>query len=299
MKFFRKRDDSLKNLSFPLKKEKQIARSAYVPEHIITLMEAISGGTPGLLEEFLFFIKDDILMFIGYPLYGIENDKNCIGLIEAIKKLIGLYDPSIIFLIAPEIPIEIKKYGTEFQRDYYYTLNVETFKPERRLMREVEKASRILKVKKEKEFTEKHRVLTDEFLKTNELHPIVASLYNSMDEYFKKSETALILSAITEKDELSAFYCLDYGADHFLAYILGCHSKINYIPHASDLLFFEMVNIARELNKKEINLGLGVNEGIRRFKEKWGGRPSIPYKFMEWKRKPVIDSLLKTLQSKL
>ncbi|MFZ3090961.1 MAG: hypothetical protein WA240_10125 [Nitrospirota bacterium] len=32
-----------------------------------------------------------------------------------------------------------------------------------------------------------------------------------------------------------------------------------------------MINLAKEHGKGYINLGLGVNNGIRRFKEKWGG----------------------------
>jgi hypothetical protein len=38
-----------------------------------------------------------------------------------------------------------------------------------------------------------------------------------------------------------------------------------------------MVNLAQAEGKKAINLGLGVNAGIRRFKEKWGGVPFLPY----------------------
>ena len=34
-----------------------------------------------------------------------------------------------------------------------------------------------------------------------------------------------------------------------------------------------------------MHLGLGVNEGIRRFKTKWGGTPSIPYEMAAWEEK--------------
>jgi hypothetical protein len=38
-----------------------------------------------------------------------------------------------------------------------------------------------------------------------------------------------------------------------------------------------MVNLAQTEGKKAVNLGLGVNSGIRRFKEKWGGVPFLNY----------------------
>jgi hypothetical protein len=36
-----------------------------------------------------------------------------------------------------------------------------------------------------------------------------------------------------------------------------------------------MVDISHSKGKKAINLGLGINSGIRRFKEKWGGVPFL------------------------
>jgi hypothetical protein len=38
-----------------------------------------------------------------------------------------------------------------------------------------------------------------------------------------------------------------------------------------------MINLSKENSKGYIHLGLGVNEGIRRFKEKWGGVPFLKY----------------------
>ena len=90
---------------------------------------------------------------------------------------------------------------------------------------------------------------------------------------------------------------MDLGAKNFSAYILGSHSKKHYVPHASDLLFLEMINLTREEGKNSINLGLGVNEGIRRFKEKWGGKPFLRYEFCECRygaarKVSLIDALM-------
>ena len=80
---------------------------------------------------------------------------------------------------------------------------------------------------------------------------------------------------------MSAFFIIELAAEQFDTYMLGCYSKKNYTPHASDLLFSEMIAFARERGKSTINLGLGVNEGIRRFKMKWGGKPYLNYEFCE------------------
>ena len=71
--------------------------------------------------------------------------------------------------------------------------------------------------------------------------------------------------------------------------------KIN-VPGASDLLFYEMVNLAHTAGKKAVNLGLGINAGIRRFKEKWGGAPFLDYSSgLVDKREVNIESLAKKL----
>ncbi|HOJ71682.1 MAG TPA: hypothetical protein PLR38_07565 [Syntrophorhabdaceae bacterium] len=295
MRGIKKKDLSSKDFSISPEKKSEIIEVAYIPEHIISLMQAISGGEPGIIDDFLFFVKDNWIMFIGYPLSGhFQKPKQ---ITENTEVLIDIYDPEYIWVIAPEIPSELKKKAVEFQKDYYYTLLVEDFRPNRRLLREVEKASESLKIRKERVFSSKHSALRDEFIRTKTLHPMVISLYNSMEDYFRGSETAILLSAATKEDEITAFYCLDCGAHNFLAYITGCHSKTHYVPHASDLLFVEMVGLARQMGKTEINLGLGVTDGLRRFKEKWGGRPTIPYEFIEWRREPDIKKSLKALQS--
>jgi len=57
-----------------------------------------------------------------------------------------------------------------------------------------------------------------------------------------------------------------------------------------------MVNLAQAEGKNNINLGLGINSGIRRFKEKWGGVPFLPYVSAMVRRGPVdIGRLAKKL----
>ena len=76
--------------------------------------------------------------------------------------------------------------------------------------------------------------------------------------------------------ELVAFTVIDLGSANYSFYLFSFRSIKFNIPGASDLLFREMVNISHSKGKKAINLGLGINCGIRRFKEKWGGVPFLP-----------------------
>ena len=61
------------------------------------------------------------------------------------------------------------------------------------------------------------------------------------------------------------------------------------MPGASDYLFDEMVRLAQSKGKRAINLGLGVHAGIRRFKEKWGGKAFLEHRSRLIQRKPEPD----------
>jgi hypothetical protein len=157
-----------------------------------------------------------------------------------------------------------------------------------------------MRVDQDQFFSKEHQALVSEFLKREKLAPQSKELYLAMPRYVSQSSGALMLNAWNKKGKLSAFYVIDQSAKEFVTYVIGCHSKKNYIPHASDLLFSEMIKHTRNSGKNRIHLGLGVNEGIKRFKKKWGGIPSLHYEFCEYHYGYTrIPSLIKELEGKL
>jgi hypothetical protein len=116
---------------------------------------------------------------------------------------------------------------------------------------------------------------------------MVKALLFHMWQYVGRSDGSLVLNAWDKRDRLAGFYVLDLTTRDFSTYIIGCHSKEHYVKGASDLLFYEMIQVSLEHAKAYIHLGLGVNEGIRRFKEKWGGVPFLTYELCRLEvRKP-------------
>ncbi|NTV43815.1 MAG: TraB/GumN family protein [Syntrophobacteraceae bacterium] len=99
-----------------------------------------------------------------------------------------------------------------------------------------------------------------------------------------------LLNAWDPEGNLAACLLLDLAPHRFLTYLLGAHSRTHYTAHASDLLFLEMIQIARRQGKEFLHLGLGVNDGIRGFKTKWGGKPTLPYEMAAWQEKETFRS---------
>jgi hypothetical protein len=256
-----------------------ILSKAYVPEQLADLMVPLSGGEAFLWEDYLTYVKDNWLIFVGYPL---NRERSGASIDSVLRVLIERFKPQYVWFIGNEVPQSIGLSTGERSTDQYYAVDLPSLKIKKDLMRMVERARRSLTVERASAMTGDHDRLVREFVRRERPNAWIRSLFESLPAYVKKAPGAMVLDARDRKGELSAFYVLEAGGGSFVTYIAGCHSKEHYVPQASDFLFFEMLEAAKERGKGMINLGLGVNDGIRRFKEKWGGVPFLKYEFCEY-----------------
>jgi hypothetical protein len=261
---------------------KAILEKAYIPEHIVHLMVLLSKGEPFLLEDFLCLTRDDWLIVVGYPL---ETPFHGASLERVVRKALSRFRPTFGWIMAPEELAYLEGCRGERESDRYYVYDLRRKQPPKRLVHIAERASGDLLVERQEKMSEDHRSLIEEFIHRAALKPRVKQLYLSLPEYVSLSPTAAILSAWTRERQLSAFYVIELAALHFACYLAGCYSRRALVPHASDLSFYEMIRLAEAEGKSSINLGLGVNDGIRRFKEKWGGTPFLAYEYCEFRSK--------------
>ena len=125
-------------------------------------------------------------------------------------------------------------------------------------------------------FGREHRKIIKAFISGQVLSDRQKYIFKHIHRYLKCSRTTRLLE-VRRKGRLAAFTIVDLGSADSAFYLFNFRSPRENVPGASDLLFLEMVKLAQAEGKKTINLGLGINSGIRRFKEKWGGAPFLPY----------------------
>ncbi len=258
--------------------EAYVLEKAYIPEHIVTMMALISKGDSFLIEDHLTFAKDNWLILVGYPLNENFSRERCERIL---KQTLETFRPEYVWYIGPEVPDSLLDSSRERESDQYYRFDLDNTKVKPSLRRLADKASRELTVERGHSISKEHEVLIAELLKREKLPPRLRELYRAMPYYVAHSASACVLNARDKNGKLAAFFVIELGAKNFSTYVLGSHSKKHYAPHASDLLFLEMINLTKEHGKNSVNLGLGVNEGIRRFKKKWGGVPFLKYEFCE------------------
>jgi hypothetical protein len=272
--------------------EKQyILSQAYVPEHAVDLITRLSGGEPFLNDDYLCCLKGHWLIIVGYPLAGNFKLRSLEDFYERITKK---FSPRTVSLIAPELPTKLSVQSHEKESDSYYTLDIQGLTIKSGLKRVVKKAQSQLNIQCGDRMQKDHHELAQEFIERVKPGPRVKKLLLKMPEYVGNTEHSILLDAWNNDKKLVAYYIVDLAVKKFSTYVIGCHSKINYVPGASDLLCYEMIRISRDRGKSFIHLGLGVNEGIRRFKKKWGGRPTLKYEMCELvlKKPSLLETIL-------
>lgn len=299
-----------------------LLRRAAVPEHSVLFMESMSGGRAFCEDGFLFLAADDWLMGVGYPFMasagkggpGWEegardaagHETSAVAFGAALDKALARTGAVSCWAVAPRLPDSLRDSVDE--RDVFYVLDADAAVPAA-LRGKVRAAGERLRVTEDREFTPEHRRLWAEFLGRVSMRPNVRELYARTEAVLAASRALSgergsgggnagpgdpgsgsggplldlrLLSAWDDQGRLAASLLLDYSAGGFCSYIIGAHSRRHYAPHATDLLFAAMLEGCRREGKRYIHLGLGVNEGIARFKRKWGGRPVLAYEMAAW-----------------
>ncbi len=270
--------------------EAYILNQAYVPEHCVHLMTFVSGGEPFLMDDFFICRKANWLILVGYPLADNFSSESLKDIFSKAKKA---FRPELISLVAPHMPSSLAANCHERQSDAYYTLETRAPTIRSPVKRNLKKARRNLRVELSLRMQRDHYDLMQEFAAHTSLPKRVERLLYKMPDFVATADEALVLNAWNKDDQLSAFYVIDLEASKFSNYIIGCHSKKNYVVGASDLLCFELIKLSLEYHKPYIHLGLGVNAGIRRFKKKWGALPTRRYEMGEivLKKPSLLDAI--------
>jgi hypothetical protein len=250
------------------RERKWIYRHAYLPEHLPDYVGAVSGAEPFLHRNYLYFLGKKHLIFNGYPLKpGAEPPARIYDHICARCR------PTTAAVIASAIWLPAEPYEQQAV-DSYYRLDLPVRPIDAAVAYMLRRAQRDLQISRGS-FGKAHKRIIKAFVAGHRLNRRQEYLFKHIPQYLKASDSAVLFEARRQK-ELVAFNIVDLGAADYAFYLFSFRSGIN-VPGASDLLFHAMVKLAHAEGKKAVNLGLGVNAGIRRFKEKWGGVPFLKY----------------------
>jgi len=248
-----------------------IEENAYIPEHLIHYVTAVSQSQPFLIRDCPVYVKKESAILVGYPLKECFDEKQ---IKKALKEISKQFKVKEIHLISPEI-----SGPTAAPSDHYYRLTLPTLSISQKLRNMIHRAEREVSVKKVKIFNEEHRQLVRAFTESHPIGEETRFIFERIPEYLSKGETAWVFEARDEKGSLIAFDIADFSSRHYAFYMFNFSSRGRYVPGASDLLLMEVVKTAIEQGKEYVNLGLGISEGVSFFKKKWKAVAFLPYRF--------------------
>ena len=258
-----------------------IYRNAYVPEHLIEYVTAVSGAKPYYFQDYLCYFHRNHLIFIGYPLAD-----NSAEISRVYSAACERFNPHSIMLVADNLS-GLAEGNETHPADRYYRLNlpVKYLNPDVAYM--VRRAKRELKVKVGR-FGSEHKKIIKDFIGRQDLPAAQVHIFEHIPAYMKRSKTAYLLEA-RQSGRPVAFSIVDMGSARYAFYQFNFRDAKIAVPGASDFLFNEMIRLAQTEGKQAVNLGLGVHPGIRRFKEKWGGQPFLEHRSVLIQREQAFD----------
>lgn len=252
-----------------------IEEYAYLPEHMIHYVTAVSQAEAFLFGSYLAYSKKGLLIFVGYPLKEAFEEKK---MEKALNEARRRFRPKEISLTAPKIPSSMAG-STQSPSDYYYRLDLSTLSISQKLRNMLKRAGRDLVVERVRGLDKEHRQMVSEFFSTHRVDEATQFIIKRIPEYLSSAPSVWVFNARKRGGALAAFDIAEFGARHYAIYMFNFTSRSHYVPGASDLLLFELIKFAKEENKKFVNLGLGISTGVTFFKKKWGGVPFYTYNF--------------------
>lgn len=273
--------------------ERFIIDQAYVPEHLPGYVHAISQAEPHLLGAYLCFHVEDSLMFNGYPLGSAFDSQT---MLDTLATATTRFKPRDVALIAPTIPPE--RLGRQIpERDRYYRLDLSQVRLDAKLRNLLRRAARELHLERSGGIQDEHLRLIEGFVNTHPLDEETKYIFGRIPAYLSAVSSAQVFSVCNAAGRLVAFDVAEFGAREYAFYQFNFRSREHHVPGGSDLLLHGVISAAREQGKRFLNLGLGINEGVRYFKEKWGGTPFLKYEYCRFTVSPprLLDVLLQRL----
>ncbi len=274
------------------KEREYIYNNGYIPEHIVEYVIGITGGEPFLSDDHVYYVAEEQLFFVGYPLKRTFNQSNMNNVLDMIVHKV---EPESVSFISPAIG-RMKYECTRTDSDHYYRLDLRSLKPGQKTRNMINRASKELEIRADRTITDEHVGLIKEFIGSHPVDEERTFIFENIPKYISSVATVKVFSAVAKTGRLIAFDIAEFGSKEYAYYMFNFRSKDVSVPGSSDLLLNELTKAAVQENKSYLNLGLGMNEGNRFFKKKWGGTAFLDYKYCHYtmsKKEGFLSLLMK------
>jgi hypothetical protein len=231
---------------------------------------------------------EEEVVLVGYPLHDPWDHA---AMSQAVDLALKIPDLRRITVIGPSRPLQAPP-RTRSGEDDYWALPVPTPPPGAKLKNLLRRADRELAIDRGRDFSEDHQQLVERYLSERTLTAGTRQIFQQIPRYLQASPGSLMVSARTTTGRLAAFAVGEFASLH-TAFFMFCFRDPDLAPPGSaDRVFSGLLEEAARRGQRRMNLGLGVNDGIRFFKRKWRAECFLPSIETSWEiRTPLISRL--------
>lgn len=270
----------------------RVTAEAVVPEQVVAYVSAVTGSRPRMVGPCIGYDSGGELVLVGYPLHDPLDES---AMTEAVTLALQIPGLRRITVIGPARPKPAPA-GSRLEEDCYYAIPVPPPRPAQKLRNMLRRASRELTLEQGRRCGEDHMGLVQRYLDERPLAPGTRRIFGHLQSYLAASPGSLVLSARLADRRLGAFVVGEFASLHTAFFMFSFRDLRLAPPGSTDLLLSALLDEAAHRGHRRMNLGLGINEGIRFFKGKWGPVSFLPYVQVTWDpRAPGLFSHLRGL----
>jgi len=260
-----------------------VTAEAVVPEQVIPYVCSVTDSKARMIEDCVAFESPGELVLVAYPLHDPGDE---IAMARAAGR--ALQTPGIekFTVIGPARPHTAPQSSLEVQ-DWYYTVPLPPPPPGQKLRNLLRRASRELRIERGAVWNEDHADLVRFYLDSRHLDPGTRWIFNRLPRYLDASPGSLLLSARRGDGRLAGFAVGEYSSLRTAFFMFCFRNPDGSPPGTADLLLHGLLEEGSKRGQVQMNLGLGVNPGIRFFKGKWGAVPFLPCVQVSWVPKAI------------
>jgi hypothetical protein len=255
-----------------------VTAEAVTPEQVLPYVCAVAGSRPRLVGSCLGFESEGEFVLVGYPMHDPLDVGAMTEAVGQALEIRGLRRMTVIGSVRPPQAPD-QSIVTE---DCYYSLPIPPPSPGQKLRNLLRRAGRELTMDAGHQYGDDHMALVRRYLEERQLATGTRHIFRQLRCYLASSPGSLLLSARLADGRLAAFAVGEFAALRTAFYMFSFREPRLAPPGATDLLLSGLLDEARERGHAQMNLGLGVNEGIGFFKRKWGAAPFLPYVQATW-----------------
>jgi hypothetical protein len=260
----------------------RVTAEAVVPEQVVAYVGAVAGSRPMMLGACVAYAGEGTLVLVGYPLHDPRDEAAMGAAVQEALRLPGLLRLTVV---GPARPPQAPR-AVRIVEDDYYALPVPAPPPDQKLRNLLRRAGRELALDGARHLDDDHLAIVRRYLDERPLNAGTRRIYRQMAGYVEASAGSRVVSARRADGRLAAFAVGEF-ASLATAFFMFCFRNPDLAPPGSaDLVLSGLLEEALQRGHSRINLGLGVNPGIRFFKRKWGAEPFLPYVEATWEVKP-------------